>query len=89
MADTTKSLGFLDQNQVLKHTYNAVDASLTTAGFLTGKVGRKIVQAISTTSVLNDTITFTYAEGATTLYQIRVIYTDDTYATMISSERIA
>lgn len=89
MAVTSKDLGFLDQGQVLKHTYNFVDASLTTAGFLTGKVGRKIVQTISTTTSANDTQTFDFQESGISLYQLKVIYTDSSYATMISAERIS
>ena len=89
MSDTTKKLSNLDYQQTLRGSFNDVDNSLTTGSYLTGLVGRKITQSISTTNVANDTLTFAYTEGATLLYQIQVIYTDATYATMISAERIS
>lgn len=89
MSETIKPLGALDQHQVLKNVYNKEDASLTTGGFLVGLVGRKITQTISTTSVVNDTLTYTYTESGSAVYAIKVIYTDATYATFISAERIS
>lgn len=89
MSETSKSLGQYDMPVSIRAVYNNVDASLTTAGFLTGLIGRKVTQAISTTSTSNDTLTFTYSESGTTLYAIKVIYTDSTYATFISAERIS
>lgn len=89
MAKTSKNASSLDYEQAIQGAFNDVDYSVTTAGFLTGKIGRKIVQTIGTTSVVGDTADFSYYEGATLLYTIRVIYTDDTQTVMVSSERIA
>ena len=89
MSNTSKILSVRDPGQTLQSSYNDVDASLTTTGFLTGKVGHKITQTISTTTVSNDTLTFQYSDSGTNLYAIKVIYTDNTYATMISAERIS
>lgn len=89
MSNTTKGFTDRDANQVQQLVFNDVDASLTTGGFLTGKVGRKIVQTISTTSSPNDTLTFTFSENGIQLYQFKVIYTDSSYSTMISAERIS
>lgn len=87
MSVTQKQLSQLDGNQTLKGAYNDVDASLTTSGFLSGKVGRKITQTITTTNVANDTIVFQFMEDSILLYEITQIYTDATYSTMISAER--
>jgi hypothetical protein len=89
MANTGKGLSDRDANQTLQHAYNAVDASITTAGFLVGKVGHKVTMAISTTSAANDTQTYTFLDNGTTLYAIKLIYTDNTYATLVSAERIS
>lgn len=41
MANTTKGLANIEGNQALQGAINLEDFSLTTSGFLTGKVGRK------------------------------------------------
>lgn len=89
MANTSKGLSERDANQTLQHAYNGVDASITTSGFLTGKVGHKVTLAISTTSAANDTQTYTFLDNGTTLYVLTLIYTDSTYATLVSAERTA
>jgi hypothetical protein len=89
MSDSIKTMSDRDASQVQKFVFNDVDKSLTTNGFLVGLVGRKIVQTISTTTVLNDTITFDFQELGISLYQLQVIYTDAAYTTMLSAERIA
>lgn len=89
MANTTKPLSKLDGNQVLQQVSNDVNGTLAVDGFLVGKVGHKVVLSISTTSVANDTETYTFSDSGSTLYQIKVIYTDGTRDLMISAERIA
>jgi len=89
MSQSSKPISERDANQATRFAFNDVDKSVQTSGFLTGKVGHKITQAASTTTSPNDTLTFTYFDGATVLYAIQVIYTDNTYATMISAERIS
>lgn len=89
MSNTNKRFSEFDANQTLQASFNDVDASLTTSGFLTGKVGRKIEQTITTTTSPNDTLIFTFSENGTELYQYKIIYTDNTYTTMISAERIS
>lgn len=87
MADTTKRFSELDANQTIRRAYNDVDASVTSADFLVGKVGRKKTYVISTTTVANDTVTITYAEGSSTLYVIRNIYTSGARTDLLSQER--
>lgn len=89
MSTTKKSSAPIDSQQTLKYAYNKEDASITTNGFLVGKVGRKIELAISTTNVANDTETYSFIEDGITLYDIQVIYTDGTRETLLSAERIS
>lgn len=89
MSTTIKRLSERDANQTLQHSYNDVDGTITTNGFLVGKVGRKVVIAITTTSVANDTTQITFSELGITLYVYECIYTDATRSTLISAERIA
>lgn len=89
MAITQKPLSHLDYEQTLQSSYNDENATLSVDGFLTGKVGRKVELAISTTTLLNDTETYSFSENGTALYSIRIIYTDGSRALMISAERIS
>lgn len=89
MSNTTKQPTMLDNEQVIRNVFNEPDKSLTVNGFLVGKTGHKVTMALSTTNIANDTETYTFLDGATTLYEIEVIYTDGTRAVMISAERIS
>lgn len=88
MSATQKRFSEFDQNQIFKKSYNDA-GTLSVDGFIAGLVGRKVALAISTTTVANDTQTFTFSENGTTLFVIKIIYTDSSYSTMISAERIA
>ena len=88
MSHTVKPFSDLDQNQMFKKSYSDA-GTFAIDGFLSGLVGRKVVQSTSTTTVPNDSITFTFSESGVTLFVLKVIYTDATYATMISAERTA
>ena len=87
MAQTSKLLSNRDANQVLDGAFNDVDKSITTAGFLVGKVGHKIEQAVQTTNVANDTLQYSFYDSGTLLYVITVVYTDGTRTLMLSAER--
>jgi hypothetical protein len=89
MANTTKSLSKRDGQQVLQSAFNDVDGTLSTGGFLTGKVGHKVELVISTTSVANDTETYTFSDSANQLYVLTLIYTDGDRCTLLSAERTA
>lgn len=89
MSQTSKPLSDRDANQALRGAFNDVDKSLTTAGFLTGKVGHKIAFAITTTSVPNDTEEYSYFDGTELLYTITIVYTSDARNVMISAARTA
>jgi len=89
MSITQKPLSHLDYEQTMQSSYNDVNATLSVDGFLTGKIGRKVELAISTTTIANDTETYSFSESGTALYSLRIIYTDGTRAQMISAERIS
>jgi hypothetical protein len=89
MSITQKPLSHLDYEQTMQSSYNDVNATLSVDGFLTGKVGRKVELAISTTTIVDDTETYSFSESGTALYSLRIIYTDGTRAQMISAERIS
>jgi hypothetical protein len=89
MSQTTKKLSERDANQTLQASFNDIDSSITTNGFLTGKVGRKITQTISQTTVPGDTATFSFLESGTLLYTLTIVYTDSSQSVMLSAERTA
>lgn len=83
MAKTTKELSEQDYQQTLRGAYNEVDKSLTTAPFIVGKIGHRIVKT-NTSATIED---FAYFDDAVLLYTIRVIYTDASKADLASVER--
>lgn len=89
MSDTTKPLSERDYAQALQSSYNQMNATLSVDGFIVGKIGHKVTLALSTTSFSDDTETYTFLDGATLLYQIKIIYTDGSRGLLLSAERIA
>jgi hypothetical protein len=89
MSITQKPLSHLDYEQTMQSSYNDVNATLSVDGFLTGKIGRKVELAISTTTIVDDTETYSFSENGTALYALKIIYTDGSRALMISAERIS
>ena len=90
-ATNSKNLTQKDADQSIRASYNDVNATIGVDGFLVAAVGRRIAQAITTTTVPNDTAVFNFYEnsGATTLYQITIVYTDGTRTTMLTATRTA
>jgi hypothetical protein len=89
MANSQKRPSQQDSNQVMQGAFNDVDASLSTNGFLVGKVGRKVDVTIATTNVADDTEQYEFSEDGVSLYTIECIYTDGTRETLLSAERTA
>jgi hypothetical protein len=89
MSITQKPLSHLDYEQTMQSSYNDVNATLSVDGFLTGKIGRKVELAISTTTIVDDTETYSFSENGNALYALKIIYTDGSRALMISAERIS
>lgn len=89
MSNTSKRPSDLDGNQTLQNAFNDTDSSLTTNGFLVGKIGHKFTMTLDTTSISNDTEVYDFYDGSTFLYQITVIYTTGTRDVILSGERTA
>lgn len=89
MSLTTKQPTKLDYEQSIQGAYNDVNATLSVDGFLTGKVGHKVSLALATTTIADDTEIYTFEDNGTLLYQITIIYTDDSRSLMVSAERTA
>lgn len=89
MAETTKQLSEYDQQQIFKKVFNPEGGTLAADGFLVGKVGRRVDRALSTTTLTDDTETFTFSEDGVTLFELQLVYTDGTRAELLSAERIA
>lgn len=84
MSLTTKPFSDFDATQVMQKSYNE-NATLGVDGWVVGLVGRKIT--LTAHSATQDD--FEFLEGSTSLYIIRVTYTDSTHATLASVERIS
>jgi hypothetical protein len=89
MSLTSKPQAQVNQGNAIVGAYNEIDKSLSTAGFLVGVIGRKVVLTISTTTVANDTETYEHSENGTALFSLKVIYTDGARSLMLSAERIS
>jgi hypothetical protein len=89
MSLTQKPNAQVNQGNAIVQSFNNVDKSLSTSGFLIAKSGRKITQTISTTNVSNDTLLFDHLEDGVSLYVLKVIYTDGTRTELLSAERIS
>lgn len=81
---TDKQLSNRDGFQTLQASFNEEDFSLTTSGFLTGKVGRRI--EVGGAGAVE---TYTFLEDGDVLYVLTLTYTDVTKATLLSAERTA
>lgn len=84
MSVTSKRTPSVNSGNVLAGAYNPEDKSITTAGFLVGKVGHK-VQKTDVDGVTED---YSYYDGANLLYTIRIVYTDITKEVFLSAERV-
>lgn len=87
--NSQKEIPKQDMEQAVRYSFNNNEKTLSVNGFLAGKVGHKITVAISTTSVTNDTETFTFMDNALITSVYEVIYTDGTREQLLSVERTA
>lgn len=85
MARTSKKETPYNTGNVLSSTYNSVDKSITTAGFLVGKVGHKIERVIVDTYVDD----YKYYDESTLLYTLRITYSDTAKTEFVSAERVS
>lgn len=89
MSNSQKPHSERDYQQTLKLSFNDVDDTLSTNGFLVGLVGRKISMEIETTNTADDTELYTFSENGAQLYQYTVIYTSSSRQILMSAERTA
>jgi hypothetical protein len=89
MAKSEKLLSDRDYQQTLRLSFNDIDDSLTTNGFLIAKVGRKVLVDVSGGNVAIYTFQEQQNGVYVNLYQYTIIYTDITRTQMISAERTA
>jgi hypothetical protein len=87
---TSKPLSERDFQQTLRGSFNNVDKSFTTNGWLSAQVGNKITFLTFTTTVSGDSqrISF-YDQETILLYQLSLVFTDGTQSTLLSAERTA
>jgi hypothetical protein len=80
-----------DYGQVLQSAFNEQDSSLTIATFLTGKIGFKIVRTDTDAEDLDGSLAgddFSYYDGDTLLYTLRILYSDLEKTIFTSAERV-
>jgi hypothetical protein len=85
---TTKPASNMSAENVLRSAHNPVDGSITTNGFLVGQIGHKVTAALSTTSVANDTVTYTFLDNGTVLYAIKMVFPTAQTLPFTSAERV-
>lgn len=83
MSNTTKPLTDYDANQVLQKAYNPTEGTLAVGGFVSGKLGHKVVRAIISPTV----DTYSYFDGSILLHVLTVTYDDSTHANVNQVER--
>lgn len=89
MGTINKTHSKLNEGNVLRAAYNDTDATISVNGFLVSKVGAKVVQTITTTTIANDTTVMSFYDNGTLLYALTIIFTDGSRNTLISAERTA
>lgn len=90
--ETTKPLSYRDANQTLQGAFNDVDKSLTSAGFLVGKIGHKVTRTDTSGGFLTGSQTgddYTFYDSSLLLYTLRIIFTDSSKTIIVSAERVA
>lgn len=85
---TTKQIGKIDGDQVLRKAYVVEDGTIAVNGFLAGKVGHRVeITDGGTTEVFQ--FIDNSVSPAILLYEITLTYTDGTKETLVSAERTA
>lgn len=86
MAINSKPLSEFDQTLILQKVYNPQDNTLSTAGFLNGRVGNKIEVGYPTATT--ETYSF-YQNTSELLLVLLITYTDSSKSALSSAERTA
>lgn len=86
MADsTTKSPSNLSQENVLRGAYNEMNATISVDSFIVGKVGHKLTRTVVSPTVDD----YSFFDGTTLLYTLRVTYDNVAHDNVDQVERIA
>jgi hypothetical protein len=86
---TLKPMTQKDSEQAIRTSYIDDNGTLSVDGFLSGKVGRRVDVALSTTTVSNDTVTFSFSENGNPILALKLVYTDGTQAQLLYAVRIS
>lgn len=84
MSNTSKSLSNLDYQQVIRQSQNP-DGSLAVGSFLAGKIGHKVERSVISATVDD----YSFYDGATLLYTLRITYNNSNHDEVNSAERTA
>jgi hypothetical protein len=88
---TSKPFSERDGSQALQGSFNTVDKSLTTNGFLVGLVGHKISRIDTAAPNLGSAVAgddFAFSDNGNLLYTIRILYSDISKSIFTSAERV-
>jgi hypothetical protein len=86
---TSKLMTQKDEAQAIRSAYIDDNGTISVDGFLAGKVGRRVDVAISTTTIANDTSTFSFSENGTPILALQLVYTDGTQSQLLYAVRIS
>lgn len=89
---TSKPFSERDYQQTLQGSFNTVDKSITTAGFLVGKIGHQVTRIDTDSGNLNGAAAgddFSFLDDGTLLYTIRILYSDLAKSNLTSATRVA
>lgn len=92
MAKATKPNTRKDYTQCISTSFNDTDNTLSVSTFVTGKVGYKIERTNTEAGDLDGSAAgddFSYYDGATLLYTLRILYSDAAKLSLTSVERVA
>lgn len=86
MANTTsKQMPVTSEENAIKQAFNIEDKSITTNGFLVGKIGHKVVRTVVSGTVDD----YSFYDGTNLLYTFRITYNNSSHDEIDQAERIA
>jgi hypothetical protein len=82
-SNTTKVFDDHDEQQIIRKVYNPEEGTLAVGGFVAGKLGHKVIRAISSPTV----DTYSFYDNSTLLYVLTVTYDDSSHTNVNQVER--
>jgi hypothetical protein len=86
---TNKIMTQKDADQATRSAYIDDNGTISVDGFLAGLVGRRVDVAVSTTTIANDTVTFSFSENGNPILAIKLVYTDGSQTQLLYAVRIS